>query len=163
MFKKALVYTIALLILAGNTAIPVFSAGIKISAVPEVSASAPAARVNGALFIQISKDMAKACNEVFKSLHVGLILFSPVSKQEASIGQNAENVVSLSFAKDVLFVKTKKAGTAGRLAEMFSMNPLSAAGKINELAGFIIVLMMLFLYALYRGSIPNNGLRIKAT
>ena len=163
MFKKVLVYTIALLILSGNTAIPAFSAGIKISVAPEVSVSAPAARVNGALFIQISKDMARVCKGIIESLHVGLILFSPVSKQEASIGQNAKNVVSLSFAKDVLWTQTKKAGTAGRLADMFSMNPLSAAGKINELAGFIIVLMMLFLYALYRGSIPNNGVQIKAT
>jgi hypothetical protein len=65
------------------------------------------------------------------------------------------------FVKDVLFVRAEnlllcKCSTAG----IFEPYPFTVLGKTEVFAGCIVILMMLFLYALYRCSIPDHSLSL---
>ena len=108
-------------------------------------------------FMQISKQhMAEICSRLYESLQTNLVFFSSAS--ESVIKELSRTAVIASEFCDVLFVKAQNIEFAGKIYA-YSQNTLKDSNNVNMMFLFILLqLIMLLLYALYKGSIPHASI-----
>lgn len=121
--------------------------------------------VNYSSFIQISKQhMGEICTKIYESIQTNLVFFSSSSE---TIIKEISKTTSISAAYcDILFVKAKSIVFPIKIFA-YNYDMPKETGKFNTLFLFILLqLIMLLLYALYKGNIPHASInynKIKKT
>lgn len=159
--KKLSIFIIAFFVFVNAAHTPAaFNAFIELlSEVPAVNKVLPASEngmkvINYSSFIQISKHhMGEICAGLYESLQANLVFFSSV--KETIIKRIGATAFICAAFCDIMFVKTQNIVFSGKMF-VASYDVLKESGKTNMLLLFILLqLIMLLLYALYKGNIPH--------